>query len=514
MQILDDDRSKSISRATLKHSARWSPDKDRWTFFSFFLVGAGSILTLKLLVDSQLVVTSVPCTLMLAYGALVWNFRERQPRSDSAGDNLYYLGFLYTLTSLAHSLYRFSGDKLNTDVIITNFGVAISTTILGMSLRVLLSRPAVDDPSALDQSARLDLAETARKLRREMSYTVETFREALEQDLDGVRRRLVHLAAETEEASSSTVNRMRALGLTGARLSDALNEASGRLLSRTQELGESAAALTAVQESILHLDSRARDAVTAIEDRTTGLAVGTESIREALVAQAAQVNSVDLRELLRDAIEVASTDIEAAAKRTTSRVNSRIDSMLKLIEARLEELSATSEALQESLREQAARIQAVDFQQAFVDHAVVPASKELGAAAEEFKGLLDKLGKADAARERALASSADVAATIRESLNGQENLSRTVLDALQNARVATDSLRRVSDQLVRSIDGAQEVAHRISLVSDGLADSSAQIRVFNEDLTNASATLRSRLQTTKRSTGVRRWFKWLRSPRA
>ena len=118
------------------------------------------------------------------------------------GDNLYYLGFLYTLTSLAHSLYRFSADEADTEVIVTNFGIAIFTTILGMALRVLMGLPTVDDPSSLDESARLDLAETARKLRREMSYTVETFREALEQDLDSVRHRFAEDAAETREVNS------------------------------------------------------------------------------------------------------------------------------------------------------------------------------------------------------------------------------------------------------------------------------------------------------------------------
>ena len=39
--------------------------------------------------------------LMLAYACLHWDFENNRPRADSTGDNLYYLGFLYTLTSLA-----------------------------------------------------------------------------------------------------------------------------------------------------------------------------------------------------------------------------------------------------------------------------------------------------------------------------------------------------------------------------------------------------------------------------
>lgn len=511
MALLDGTPSSPVGQRSLEHRVWWSPNTDRWTFFGFFLVGGLFILTLKALVDSQVVVTSVPCALMLAYASLMWDFGEQRPRSDAAGDNLYYLGFLYTLTSLAHSLYRFSADEADTEVIVTNFGIAIFTTILGMALRVLMGRPT-EDPSSLDESARLDLAETARKLRREMSYTVETFREALEQDLDSVRQRLAQHAAETQEINSKTVKRMQSLGRTIARLDDAVDKAAGGLVTRAQELDRST--LTAFEDSIHRLDSRAREAVEAIEQRSTALTAGAEEIRESLLAQAKQVRAVDFRKALLNAIELASTDVEAAVERTASRVDTRIDSVVLSIEERSQKLGAMSDAVQESLREQAARIGAVDFRQAFLDHAVEPASNELRSAAVEFRALLDTLRKTDAARDRALASSERASAALHETLNGQHGLAKSVLGALQDSRDAANSLRAVSEQLVRSIDGAQDVAHQISSVGDGLAESAERIRVVNEDLTHASATLRPGILETERVPVGHSWFRWLRWPRA
>ena len=52
-------------------------------------------------------------------------------RLDVAGDNMYYLGFLYTLSSLAVAITISEAEQ-----ILANFGVAISSTILGIAARV------------------------------------------------------------------------------------------------------------------------------------------------------------------------------------------------------------------------------------------------------------------------------------------------------------------------------------------------------------------------------------------
>ena len=103
------------------------------TFLAFAAGGGCSILVLKALVANQFIVTAAPCGLMVVYAWLLWDSVEQRPRSEAAGDNLYYLGFLYTLTSLAHSLYQFNANEGDTQAIVTNFGIAIFTTILGMT---------------------------------------------------------------------------------------------------------------------------------------------------------------------------------------------------------------------------------------------------------------------------------------------------------------------------------------------------------------------------------------------
>jgi hypothetical protein len=57
--------------------------------------------------------------------------------------NLYYIGFLYTLTSLGVSLWQFSSTE-GAETIVTNFGVAIASTIFGVALRVLFNQMRQD----------------------------------------------------------------------------------------------------------------------------------------------------------------------------------------------------------------------------------------------------------------------------------------------------------------------------------------------------------------------------------
>ena len=56
-----------------------------------------------------------------------------------SGDNLYYMGFLFTLTSLAVSLYQFSTVG-SAEQIVQNFGIAIASTIAGITLRIMFNQ--------------------------------------------------------------------------------------------------------------------------------------------------------------------------------------------------------------------------------------------------------------------------------------------------------------------------------------------------------------------------------------
>ena len=438
------------NRRQRKNADLRSPKRDRAMFFAFFIAGVIVILALKTLVDSQFVVTAIPCILMLGYAWLLWDFGESRARYDGAGDNLYYLGFLYTLTSLAYSLYAFSADEEDTEVIVTNFGIAIATTILGMALRILLARPVVDDPVALEEAARLELATTARKLRAEMTYIVATFRESLEgdlrnlcrgvetftqqleQDLAHFRERLSQQAEEIRRINVKTTERLQSVEQSMERVEDGTNKAALVLVERVRELGESTQAISSFTESVHRLDIRIVETVKTVKENSDAIASGADEIRKSLEGQAKGIGEID-------------------------------------------------------------------FRRAF-DRAIEPASNELRAAANEFRKLLEAMRQADVLRERALLRGEKATAALQQTLARLQELSDVLADALGRSKSHdfAGSLSTIAEQLSQFRDSAGSAANQLSTVHDELLRSARQIQETNAQMKTFSSILETAAEQRNR----------------
>ena len=142
---------------------------DQHLFFGCFAVGTFLILVMKAFNIPQVIVEMAPAAVMGAYVGITWSTERFRAREDKVGDNCYYLGFLFTLVSLAYALWAFSSDGADgAGVIITNFGIAISTTICGLALRVFFNQMR-EDPLEYEYEARRSLAEATRELRAELA---------------------------------------------------------------------------------------------------------------------------------------------------------------------------------------------------------------------------------------------------------------------------------------------------------------------------------------------------------
>src|SRR5216684_8240743 len=142
-------------------------------FMLFVAAGAAYIVLAKLGGIGQVYVTFVPVLIMIGYALMIWLARGLRLRDDQAGDNLYYMGFLFTLTSLGVSLYQFNATRA-AEEIVQNFGIAIGSTITGIALRVIFNQMR-RDPIEVERTMRLELAEAARRVRRELDASVVEF---------------------------------------------------------------------------------------------------------------------------------------------------------------------------------------------------------------------------------------------------------------------------------------------------------------------------------------------------
>ena len=132
---------------------------EKWIVFRIFEKTAFGFLGNAIIIFSAI-------TLMATYVFFVTLVPATKLRTDVAADNVYYLGFLYTLTSLAIAL---SID--NADAILANFGVAIVSTLIGIAARVGLNQLRLD-PTDIEEASRLELADATRKVQAELYETV------------------------------------------------------------------------------------------------------------------------------------------------------------------------------------------------------------------------------------------------------------------------------------------------------------------------------------------------------
>lgn len=142
-------------------------------FVVFTVMGVFYIISAKALGAPALLVTSVPVFLMVGYAVCIWLFKALRLRSDQSGDNFYYMGFIFTLTSLAITLIQYS-DGVNAAAIISNFGVAVASTIAGIVLRIVFNLFR-RDPVEVEHESRLELSEAARRVRQQLNEMLIEF---------------------------------------------------------------------------------------------------------------------------------------------------------------------------------------------------------------------------------------------------------------------------------------------------------------------------------------------------
>lgn len=201
-----------------------------FVFMAFAVAGIVFIMTSKSLNLHPFWVTGVPVAIMVSYAGMVALARRLRLRDDQIGDNFYYMGFIYTLVSLGMSLYQYSSGQ-NVDDIVRNFGVAVASTIAGIILRILFNQLR-RDPIEFEHVSRLDLAEAARRVRREM---------------DGVHSELIHFRRTNmqmlDEAFHETKSQM-------ADLADKTVEMSAAIALSTQKLEHTSQTLAAAAEAM------------------------------------------------------------------------------------------------------------------------------------------------------------------------------------------------------------------------------------------------------------------------
>jgi hypothetical protein len=336
-------------------------------FIGVVLAGCGYIVWAKLGGIDQLYVTFVPVAAMLAYALLITLARGLRLRDDQSGDNLYYMGFLFTLTSLGVSLYQFSATNA-AEEIVQNFGIAIASTIAGIGLRVIFNQMR-RDPIEVERTMRLELAEAARRVRRELDSTVVElgyFRRTAEQSAaDSINRMgetfealLARFFARMDEFAKNVALPVEAasrkssdaIGTMSEAIGATLTASAGRLSADTERLANQAGAIAAALSDVTFRLNAMQTPERVIEVRLEPIAQMLTHAFEQMTAQSeAQANAVNQALAIASAAATSSTDLVAALRgesdATTATNRAALEAAIAMIKATadvLNEIKASS----------------------------------------------------------------------------------------------------------------------------------------------------------------------------
>lgn len=237
-------------------------DPQRIIFISFFLFGSLGVVAIKELGLGPIIAIAFSALIMLGY-ILYCGTRKYEVRAEILGDNIYYMGFLFTLVSLAYTLYKFTSTDNEIDQIIKNFGIALTTTLIGVVGRVYFNQ--TKDETAHESASLTDVnVDLAEELARDRAILASEFL-ASQQLVQQQALALGDSIRQTGEALATLSGQLTEIARSTGLVSEQLAQERARHLA---QMGADTEAFAALNVSIR---DEANDSVSALERLQSGL---------------------------------------------------------------------------------------------------------------------------------------------------------------------------------------------------------------------------------------------------
>lgn len=339
---------------------------DRYLFFAFAAGGSVLILLAKIITDWRMEWIALGAiALMLAYAFLVTSSTIGKMREDQAGDNCYYLGLIYTLTSLAYAIFVYDPES-TASAIVNGFGVALATTILGLVLRVFFNQSRLDIHE-LEGQTRLELIDAANEMKAQLAGVTNTFADfghQLHQSMDELRAAAVDSVKEASERSIQAVE-------------DLATVTSEGLTSQTVAFKDQVSELTEATTSSKKALERHAKSLEKLTEQQAASAENLEMVREAVEATKLMSEQVQAQQKataeLQVAIDTVAKELASNTGKLGDAVGTSISSLTSLTEgmgkriqeievapkqtldAALNAIARAAERLEETIRQTAAK---------------------------------------------------------------------------------------------------------------------------------------------------------------
>lgn len=192
-------------------------------------IGCLSIICLKTIFVSHTatwLVVIFSCSLIVLYAFIMRSFAKEIVMPEQVGDNCYYMGFLFTISSLVAALILFNEEEIDPKMILSSFGIGLSTTVVGIICRIWISHvPANAEEiykvnydnlasSAKDLSSELMRAQNSfQDLSMKLCQSAQEINNHLVQTMDECKKRINDVAQQTADHLENVSSKIDAINI-------------------------------------------------------------------------------------------------------------------------------------------------------------------------------------------------------------------------------------------------------------------------------------------------------------
>lgn len=182
---------------------------------------------------------TVPLVFMSAYIVLGYYRRDNDVTDEKFADSCYYLGFIFTITSIIFSLFDLPNIGTRIQDIAVRFGAAMVSTVLGLGVRVYLVSFKKDVADAIEDAEEAVLDAT-RKFTEQLTIALERLRDFESQVGTAAKESVERVNMQVESLSKNHADKLTGFfeALT-TKNQEAFTSALGEVKSASERLAQS-----------------------------------------------------------------------------------------------------------------------------------------------------------------------------------------------------------------------------------------------------------------------------------
>jgi hypothetical protein len=446
----------------------------------------------------------LPLAVMAVYIFLGVMRRDRDVTDEKFADSCYYLGFIFTISSIIFALFDLPNIGARIEEIAVRFGAAMLSTVFGLIVRVYLVSFKAEVSDAI-RNAEDELINAIRRFQDQLTMSVERLRDFQGQVDKASGETVERVKMQVEKMSQDHAEKLSTFftDLT-QKNQQAFSKALDEVSISSQRLSASVDAYTkGMNDNLASIEQKVSVFASAVSDRLKATTFPDDYFVEHLKGPLGQISSavdevVGVIEEATSDLGDASKTLAAALKKMTTKATSNEESLETVAR-----LTVQHQAILEAASGQLDSLKSLSESLGVTKDSVLTAVAALGVTKDAVASVTGKLesSAAEAAGLRvAVTSVVDEVKQVAKA--GAEAVSEVSVAAKQgielNERLATqlDSSTRATSEAVVALRNTMEdvVARFDALAASGVNSTESVVALRDQTLTAIERVMQSAAQ--------------------